>query len=115
MSQLLIYEYAEGGISVILDGDSVWLSLSQIAELFNVQKPAISKHLKNIFNSGELERDTTVSKMEMVQQDCLWSNFHMLDTLERISPVANFATTANDGKNYQVEPLCLDRFNSSST
>lgn len=69
MSQLLIYEYAEGGISVILDGDSVWLSLSQIAELFNVQKPAISKHLKNIFNSGELERDTTVSKMEMVQQE----------------------------------------------
>lgn len=69
MSQLLIYEYAEGGISVILDGDSVWLSLSQIAELFNVQKPAISKHLKNIFNSGELERDATVSKMEMVQQE----------------------------------------------
>lgn len=69
MSQLLIYEYAEGGISVILDGDSVWLSLSQIAELFNVQKPAISKHLKNIFNSGELERDVTISKMEMVQQE----------------------------------------------
>ncbi|MFO1391861.1 MAG: virulence protein RhuM/Fic/DOC family protein [Agitococcus sp.] len=69
MSQLLIYEYAEGGISVILDGDSVWLSLSQIAELFNVQKPAISKHLKNIFNSGELERDATVSKMEIVQQE----------------------------------------------
>ena len=69
INQILIYDSSTGGVNVILEGDSVWLTLGQIAALFSVQKPAISKHLKNIFASGELEPTTTVSKMEMVQQE----------------------------------------------
>ncbi len=69
MNQILIYDGSTGGVNVILEGDTVWLTLGQMAELFAVQKPAISKHLKNIFASGELDQASTVSKMEMVQQE----------------------------------------------
>ena len=47
--------------------DSIWLPQIKISELFGVQKAAISKHLKNIFASGELQEAATVSKMETVQ------------------------------------------------
>lgn len=45
-----------------------WLTQDQIALLFDVQKAAISKHVKNIFESGELEYKATVSKMETVER-----------------------------------------------
>ena len=47
--------------------ESIWLPQLLIAELFGVQKAAISKHLKNIYATGELKREATVSKMETVQ------------------------------------------------
>ena len=50
-----------------LEKETVWLTQLKIAELFGVQKAAISKHIKNIFASGELIRESTVSKMETVQ------------------------------------------------
>ncbi len=46
-----------------------WLTQLKIAELFGVQKAAISKHLKNIYSTGELNREATVSKMETVQNE----------------------------------------------
>ena len=49
--------------------ESIWLPQSQIAKLFGVQKAAISKHLKNIYATGELKRAATVSKMETVQTE----------------------------------------------
>jgi hypothetical protein len=45
----------------------VWASQRQIADLFGIEVPAVSKHLSNIFDSGELERDATISKMEIVR------------------------------------------------
>lgn len=54
-------------VRVLIHGETLWLPLAQIAELFEVQTPGISKHLKNIFESGELDRRATVSKMETVQ------------------------------------------------
>ena len=50
--------------------ESVWLTQLKIAELFGVQKAAISKHLKNIYSTGELSREATVSKMETVGTQC---------------------------------------------
>ena len=67
MSEISIYETTSGTIEVRLERDTVWLSQEQMALLFDVQKAAVSKHLKNIFSSGELERGPTVSKMETVQ------------------------------------------------
>ncbi len=69
MSEISIYETPSGNIEVRLEHETVWLSQEQMAALFDVQKAAVSKHLKNIFASGELERDPTVSKMETVQQE----------------------------------------------
>ncbi len=67
-TQLVIYQTSNGEIrlDVSVRGETVWLTQRQIAELFGTQVPAVSKHLKNIFASGELERDMTVSKMETV-------------------------------------------------
>ena len=68
-------------MQVRLDGQTAWLSLNQLAELFQRDTSVISKHLKNIFEGGELKPD---------------------------SVVANFATTASDGKTYQVDYYNLD-------
>ena len=68
---VIIYQAKSGAIE--LQGDfkheTIWVSLDQISSLFGVNKPAISKHLKNIFESGELVRGATVSKMETVQKE----------------------------------------------
>jgi len=71
LGEVILYEAPDGEVhlEVRLDRDTVWLSQEQMAALFDVQKAAVSKHLKNIFASGELERAATVSKMETVQHE----------------------------------------------
>ncbi len=81
--EIIIYQTDDGAvkIDVQMADDTVWLSLDLMAELFLRDKSTISRHIKNIFNEGELSHD---------------------------SVVANFATTAADGKTYQVEYYNLD-------
>ena len=69
--EIIIYQTADGEtrLDVRMENDSVWLTQAQIAQLFGTEIPAISKHIRNIFQSGELEREATVSKMEMVRQE----------------------------------------------
>ena len=81
MNPIAIYQSPTGTVDVRLDGDTVWLSLQQIADLFGRDKSVISRHLRNVFNEGELERPSVVAKN---------------------------ATTAADGKTYQVEFFNLD-------
>lgn len=83
MSEIIIYNSPENltQIEVTFDNETVWLSLNQIASLFGRDKSVISRHLKNIFESKELNR---------------------------ISVVAKNATTANDGKTYEVDYFNLD-------
>jgi hypothetical protein len=69
MPEISIYQTESGAIEVRLDQETVWVSQEQMSDLFGVQKAAISKHLKNIFTSGELDRTATVSKMETVQRE----------------------------------------------
>jgi hypothetical protein len=67
-NSVVIYEGLEGlKLEVHLEKDTVWLTQAQLAELFNVCVPAISKHVRNALESGELEAASTVSKMERVQ------------------------------------------------
>lgn len=65
--------YNNGGekefVSVIFLDETFWLSQKGMAELFDVKTPAISKHLQNIYEEEELDRDATVSKMETVQNE----------------------------------------------
>lgn len=82
-SSIIMYTTEDGStkIETTFDEDTVWLSLDQMAELFQRDKSTISRHTKNIFKEGELQRN---------------------------SVVANFATTASDGKTYQVDYYNLD-------
>ncbi len=81
--KLVIYKDKTGQtqFEVKLEKETLWLSLDQIAELFHRDKSVISRHLKNIFNEKELERKSVVAK---------------------------YATTAADGKVYQVDYYSLD-------
>jgi len=80
---IVIFKTEDGKISVDarFDAESVWLSLDQMAILFERDKSTISRHIKNVFSEGELEQNAVV---------------------------ANFATTAADGKVYQVDFYNLD-------
>lgn len=68
---IVIYDTADQAVEVRLDAarDTVWLTQEQMTAIFDVQKAAISKHLKNIYQDGELEREGTVSKMETVRAE----------------------------------------------
>ena len=58
-----------GAVQVYVEGETIWLTQKAMAELFGVGVPAVNKHLKNIFEEGELNTDSTISKMEIVQQE----------------------------------------------
>ncbi|MBR0100308.1 MAG: virulence RhuM family protein [Treponema sp.] len=81
--EIIIYQTEDGitKLSVNLQDETVWLSLDQMAELFQRDKSTISRHIKNVFEEGELNADSVVAK---------------------------FATTASDGKTYQVDYYDLD-------
>ena len=81
MNDIVIFESESQQVEVRLEGETLWLSLQQLADLFGRDKSVISRHLKNIFETSELDRDSVVAKN---------------------------ATTAADGKVYQVEYFNLD-------
>lgn len=81
MSDIIIFEGDAQPVEVRLEGETLWLTLQQLAALFDRDKSVISRHLRNIFMTGELVREAVVAKN---------------------------ATTAADGKTYQVEYFNLD-------
>ena len=70
-AEFLIFqmENKEQGIEVMYADETIWCTQKAMAALFDVGVPAISKHLANIFETGELKEETTISKMETVQQE----------------------------------------------
>ncbi|MBP5787900.1 MAG: virulence RhuM family protein [Kiritimatiellae bacterium] len=69
-NEIVVYQPNETiRLETLYSDESIWLTQSKIAELFGVQKAAVSKHLKNIFATGELDRAATVSKMETVRPE----------------------------------------------
>ena len=69
--QFLIYSTPEENVlvDVVVKDENIWVTQKAMAELFGVKVPAISKHLKNIFEEGELQQKSTISKMEIVQSE----------------------------------------------
>ena len=63
---IILYTTPEGGVKVnaVIRDESLWLTQAAMAELFDIQKAAVSKHLKSIFETGELDANVVVSKME---------------------------------------------------
>ncbi|MGX7075500.1 virulence RhuM family protein [Globicatella sanguinis] len=70
-TQFLIYEKDNNSViaDVIIKDETIWMTQKQMSELFEVGVPAISKHLKNIYDEEELVREATISKMEIVQTE----------------------------------------------
>lgn len=87
----LVYNTPDKDIKVnaVIKDDTIWLTQKSMAELFGVQTPAISKHLKNIFEEGELEEKVVISKMETTTQhgaiadktQTTETNFYNLDAI----------------------------------
>ncbi|MFA4830615.1 MAG: death-on-curing protein [Patescibacteria group bacterium] len=69
--QIAIYQSPNGAVEVRVDvnKETIFLTQQQVSELFNVQKAAISKHAKKIFDTGELDKKSTVSILETVQTE----------------------------------------------
>lgn len=69
--QFILYQLPdeEGKVQVVIKDETIWATQKAMAQLFDVNIPAISKHLKNIFDEGELSPDATISKMEIVQME----------------------------------------------
>lgn len=70
-SDLLLYTAPDGAVRVrvLIRNDTAWLPQKAIAELFGVGVPAINKHLKSIFEAGELDPEATISKLEIVRSE----------------------------------------------
>ncbi|MDD5783740.1 MAG: RhuM family protein, partial [Prevotella sp.] len=68
--QYILYNLPEeqGEVQVVVENETLWCTQKAMAQLFGVGVPAISKHLKNIFDEGELIREVVVSKMEITTQ-----------------------------------------------
>ena len=69
--EIIIYTSEDGSVSLDtkLENETIWLTQKQMAELFGVKTPAINKHLNNIYNEGELSKDSTISILEIVQKE----------------------------------------------
>lgn len=74
-TEFLLYTAPNGAIKVevLLSNENIWLTQKRMAELFGVGVPAISKHLKNIFDSGELVEDVVVSILETTTEYGAWA------------------------------------------
>ena len=70
-NDLIIYKNSEGNIIVdaIYKDETLWLTQKGMSKVFDVQVPDISKRLTDIYNNGELDKNSTISKMEIVQQE----------------------------------------------
>lgn len=70
-NKIILYQTDEGKVKVdvFFAAENFWMTQKSMSELFDVQKAAISRHLKNIYETGELEKNSTVSIMETVQKE----------------------------------------------
>ena len=69
MNEIQFLIYHEGQAEVLVQDETLWAPQKSIAELFGVTVPAINQHLKNIFESGELEQNRTIKKILIVRQE----------------------------------------------
>ena len=69
--EMVLYRAPDGSVEldVRLEKENIWLNLNQMAELFDRDKSVISRHLRNVFREGELEREATVAKNATVQTE----------------------------------------------
>lgn len=95
LKNFIIYTAPSGEVrvDVLLQNENLWLTQKAIAELFGVQVPAVSKHLKNVFGEGELIENSVVSKMETTAADgkSYITNYYNLDSIISVGYRVNSA------------------------
>ena len=113
-------ENGQTKVEVILQDENIWLNINAIATLFNAQRPAIVKHINNIYKDEELDSKSTYSKMEQVQVEGTQSvkrqkEYYNLDMIISIGFRVNskkaikFRTWANEIlKDYMIQGFVLD-------
>ena len=86
VGEILLYQTDDGQtrLDVRIEAETVWLSLNQMADLFQRDKSVISRHMGNVFKTGELERKSTVAKFATVQQEGSRSEPSQKDLMVRL-------------------------------
>lgn len=109
--QFLLYNMpdADGKVQVVIKDETLWCTQKAMAQLFGVGIPAISKHLKNIFAEGELDKDVVVSKMEITTQH------GAIEEKTQIHKVDFFSLDAIIAVGYRVSSLKATRFRQWAT
>lgn len=109
--QFLLYSMpdADGKVQVVIKDETLWCTQKAMAQLFGVGVPAISKHLKNIFDEGELDKDVVVSKMEITTQH------GAIEEKTQTHKVDFFSLDAIIAVGYRVSSLKATRFRQWAT
>ncbi|MBU1667798.1 virulence RhuM family protein [bacterium] len=118
MSEIVIYEDGDISIEVSMDKETLWLNAEQIATVFDVNRPAIVKHIGNIYKVDELDKDSTRSILEQVAKDGKKRkmNFYNLDMIiatgyrvnsKKATAFRRWATTVL--KEYLIEGYSLNQ------
>lgn len=83
LSEMIIYTTEDGltKVDVNFDGDTVWLTQDQMAELFQKAKSTINEHIKNIYKEGELDKESTMRKFGISEFSTKPTNFYNLDVI----------------------------------
>ena len=103
------------GVQVFYKDETIWATQKAISTLFDVNVPAISKHLQNIYESGELLEAATVSKMEIVQQEGVRNikrsvDFYSLDAIIAVGyRVIQDRLFESDFDRFELPTLPLDK------
>lgn len=97
-ADMIIYTTEDGltKVETTFDGDTVWLSIDQMAELFQRDKSTISRHIKNIFTKGELQRDSVVAKFATTAADR--KDYYNLDVIISVG----YRVKSKRGKQFRI-------------
>lgn len=109
--QFLLYNMpdADGRVQVVIKDETLWRTQKAMAQLFGVGAPAISKHLKNIFDEGELDKKVVVSKMEIT------TKHGAIEEKTQTHNVDFFSLDAIIAVGYRVTSLKVTRFRQWAT
>ena len=108
-TEFLLYKTPNGDVKVdvLLQNETIWMPQKKIAELFDVKVPAVSKHLKNIFDSFELEENSVISILETTALDNkkYKTKFYNLDAIIAVGYRVNSNRATQLGRILQMERL----------
>jgi len=94
---MIIFKTSDGqvAVDVSFDGETTWLTIDQMAELFERNKSTISRHIKNVFEEGELERNSVVANFATTAKDS--KIYHYLEEIRKLGLLAKTDLKSESG------------------